>query len=93
MVFEGDRVTKKAKYWNLRAVEHTEDIKGSVEKVRFLITDAVKRQLVSDVPLCCFLSGGLDSSIISKIASDDYKATGKAPLNTYSVNYVDSKRF
>lgn len=93
MVFEGDRVTKKAKYWNLRAVEHTEDIKGSVEKVRFLITDAVKRQLVSDVPLCCFLSGGLDSSIISKIASDDYKATGKAPLNTYSVNYVDNKRF
>jgi len=84
---------KIRKYWSLKANEHTDDINATAEKVRYLITDAVKRQLVSDVPLCCFLSGGLDSSIISKIASDKYLADGKGKLHTYSVNYIDNRKY
>ncbi len=84
---------KVRQYWSLKAMEHTDDIQTTVEKTRFFITDAVKRQLVSDVPLCCFLSGGLDSSIISKIASDAYLADNKGKLHTYSVNYVDNQRY
>lgn len=80
-------------YWRLTAREHTDDIKTSVEKIRFLITDAVKRQLVSDVPLCCFLSGGLDSSIISKIAADEYSVQNKGRLHTFSVDYVDNRKY
>ena len=54
--------------------------------------DAIERQLVSDVPLCCFLSGGLDSSIISKIASDKYREKGEI-LSTYSVTYTDNEKY
>lgn len=76
----------------MTAKEHTDNLEQTIEKTRFLITDAIKRQLVSDVPLCCFLSGGLDSSIISKIAADEYKEAGKR-LTTYSVNYEDNESY
>ena len=50
------------------------------------------RQLVSDVPLCTFLSGGLDSSIITKFASDYCRDNGLPPLDTYSIDYVDNDK-
>jgi len=93
LVFQPIMGCKIRKYWNLKASEHTDDVKTTIEKTRFLITDAVKRQLVSDVPLCCFLSGGLDSTIISKIASDSYLSDSKGRLHTYSVNYVDNQQY
>lgn len=93
LVFEKNLGWKIRNYWSLKANEHTDDVKTTIEKTRFLITDAVKRQLVSDVPLCCFLSGGLDSSIISKIASDIYLSDNKGRLHTYSVNYIDNQQY
>ena len=56
------------RYWNVESKEHTDSLDETIENVRFLVTDAVERQLVSDVPLCTFLSGGIDSSIITAIA-------------------------
>lgn len=79
-------------YWSLKAREHTDDLKETIQKTRDLIVDAVRRQLVSDVPLCCFLSGGLDSSIISKIAADQYREEGRR-LTTYSVDYADNEKY
>lgn len=93
LVFENKTGCKIRKYWSLKANEHTDDVKTTIEKTRFLITDAVERQLVSDVPLCCFLSGGLDSSIISKLASENYLSNNKGKLNTYSVNYTDNQQY
>lgn len=81
------------KYWKLKASEFTDDLNTAREKTRDLLVDAIKRQLVSDVPLCCFLSGGLDSSIISKIAADHYKEKNLGKLSTYSVDYVDNKKY
>ena len=89
--FDKDGLRVKT-YWSLKAREHTDNLNQTIDKTRFLITDAVKRQLVSDVPLCCFLSGGLDSSIISKIAADEYAASGKK-LTTYSVDYQDNQKY
>ena len=80
------------KYWQIEAKEHTDSLEDTLEKVRFLVTDSVKRQLVSDVPLCCFLSGGLDSSIISSISALEYKNNQKT-LTTYSVDYVDNAKY
>lgn len=80
-------------YWSLKAKEHEDDVKTTVEKTRSLIKDAIEGQLVSDVPLCCFLSGGLDSSIISNIAADYYKKEGKGQLTTYSVDYDDNEKY
>lgn len=79
------------KYWSLKAKPFTDSEKEAVENVKFLVTDAVKRQLVSDVPLCTFLSGGLDSSVITSIAAKEYKKEGKT-LATYSFEYEDNKK-
>ncbi|MCQ2484361.1 MAG: asparagine synthase (glutamine-hydrolyzing) [Clostridia bacterium] len=80
------------KYWNVTAYEHTDSFEQTVEKVRFLVTDSIKRQLVSDVPLATFLSGGLDSSLISSVANEEFKKKGEV-LNTFSVDYTDNDKY
>ena len=79
-------------YWRLTDREHTDSTEETVTKVRELVQDAVTRQLVSDVPLCTFLSGGLDSSIISAIAAAQYRAQGRQ-LDTVSVTYRDNAKY
>ena len=79
-------------YWRLEAKEHTENEAQTIEHTHFLVKDAIERQLVSDVPLCTFLSGGLDSSIISMIAAKNYRENGRV-LDTYSVDYVDNDKY
>lgn len=79
------------KYWSLEAKEHTENTAGTLEHTRFLVTDAIKRQLVSDVPIATFLSGGLDSSLISSVANEHFKEQGRV-LTTYSVDYKDNDK-
>ncbi|MEG0297287.1 MAG: asparagine synthase (glutamine-hydrolyzing) [Clostridium sp.] len=80
-------------YWSVKAKEHTENLSTTIEHTRHLIIDAIKGQLVSDVPLCCFLSGGLDSSIIANIAAGYYKENNKGQLTTYSVDYTDNEKY
>ena len=77
-------------YWRPKAKPHTETVEETAEHLAYLIRDSVTRQLVSDVPLCTFLSGGLDSSIISAIAAEEYRKKGKI-LNTYSVDYKGNR--
>lgn len=77
-------------YWRPIAQEHRENPEETAEHLAYLIRDSVTRQLISDVPLCTFLSGGLDSSIISAIAADEYKKQGKV-LDTYSVDYKGNR--
>ncbi len=89
--FSGGKYEIK-EYWQLKAAEHTENENETIEHTHFLVTDAIRRQLISDVPLCTFLSGGLDSSIISRVASDDYRRKGKT-LDTYSVDYTDNDKY
>ena len=53
------------RYWKLKDYEHRDSFEETAEKVRYFVTDAIERQMVSDVKIGTFLSGGLDSSIIS----------------------------
>lgn len=87
-----DGKTEITEYWRLEAKEHSENEADTIEHTHFLVKDAIERQLVSDVPLCTFLSGGLDSSIISRVASDRCKARGDV-LDSYSVDYVDNDKY
>ena len=80
------------RYWKLVSKEHNENLAQTSSKLKFLLNDAITRQLVSDVPLCTFLSGGLDSSIITKFASDYCQKEGFPPLDTYSIDYVDNDK-
>ncbi|WP_291651422.1 asparagine synthase (glutamine-hydrolyzing) [Clostridium sp.] len=83
---------KKDMYWELKAEEFNENEEEAVEHVRSLLIDAIDRQLVGDVPLCTFLSGGLDSSAISAIAAKEYKKRNKT-LTTYSIDYEDNEKY
>ena len=79
-------------YWQLESHEHEDDLPTTIERTHTLICDAARRQLVSDVPLACFLSGGLDSSILSMLAAKDYAARGET-LHTWSVDYRDNDKY
>jgi asparagine synthase (glutamine-hydrolysing) len=75
------------RYWNVKSQEHTDTLEQTTEKIRSLFVEAVERQLVADVPVSTFLSGGLDSSAITAIASNYFKEKGKGALTTFSVDY------
>lgn len=78
---------KESPYWVLEAKPHTDSYAQTVETVSWLLRDAVKRQLVSDVPVCSFLSGGIDSSAVTAIASRQLGQEG-VTLNTFSFDFA-----
>ncbi len=80
------------KYWTLKDYKHNENFNETVEHVKFLVEDSIKRQLISDVPICTFLSGGLDSSIISSIANKSALKNG-TKLKTFSVTYENNDKY
>ena len=65
--------TTVSRYWGLTDREHTDSFEDTVAYTRYLVLDAIKRQMVSDVPIGTFLSGGLDSSIISAVCARQQK--------------------
>ncbi len=83
---------KLCEYWRLRAYELHESFEQTAEHVRELVLDSIRRQLVSDVPVCTFLSGGLDSSLISSVAAAELKKQGRQ-LSTFSVDYRDNDKY
>lgn len=80
-------------FWELVSREHTDDLETTIATVRELFFQAVKRQLVSDVPVGTMLSGGLDSSAISACTNQVFQDEGREPLMTYSIDYVGNDRY
>lgn len=91
LIFKDDEI-HISKYWKLKSKIHTDNLDKTCDTVKELLEDSIKRQLVSDVPLCTFLSGGLDSSIITLHAANYCKEHNLPPLNTYSIDYVDNDK-
>lgn len=90
--FDNDNALRKWQYWDFAGEHIPETFDRTADHVRFLVEDAIKRQIISDVPLCTFLSGGLDSSLISAVASKEFKKQGKQ-LHTFSVEYRDNEKY
>ena len=89
--FDGKEIRLR-RYWRLEDREHRDTFPQTLEHVRSLVTDAIRRQLVSDVPVCTFLSGGLDSSLISSVAAREEAKQGRR-LHTFSVDYKDNAKY
>lgn len=84
---------RKHIYWDYGCEGGTSESFDEVkEHVRSLVTDAITRQTVSDVPLCTFLSGGLDSSLISSVTARRFAEQGRQ-LHTFSVEYRDNAKY
>ena len=80
------------RYWKLTDREHTDSFQKTAETVRYLVTDAIRRQMVSDVPIGTFLSGGLDSSLITAVCAEEMKNRGEV-LKCFSVDYENNDRY
>jgi len=72
------------RYWSLQTREHTDDRDTTVARVRELLDDIVRRQLVADVPRCVLLSGGLDSSAMTAIAAQQLDER----VRSFAVDFV-----
>lgn len=77
-------------YWKLESHPHEESYEKTVEKTAFLIEDSIKRQMVSDVPICTFLSGGVDSSLVSSICARELKKKNRR-LTTFSFDFAGNR--
>ncbi|WP_202077005.1 asparagine synthase (glutamine-hydrolyzing) [Caldalkalibacillus salinus] len=92
MIFDRQGLQIK-RYWQVKSHPHTDSLEDTTERVRALLQDAIERQLVADVPVCTFLSGGVDSSAITAFAAHSFQKERKGVLHTYSIDYADNDRF
>lgn len=84
-----DGISHTRCYWKLESHPHEDSWEQTVEKTRYLVTDAIKLQMLSDVPICTFLSGGVDSSLVTAVCSRELRKQGKQ-LDTYSFDFKDN---
>lgn len=78
---------KQTCYWKLESHPHEDDYGTTVEKTTHLVWDSIRRQMVSDVPICTFLSGGVDSSLVSAVCAAELRKKGEQ-LNTFSFDFT-----
>ena len=84
--------SKMWRYWQLEESKHEHNAQQTVLHTRNLLEETMQQQIVSDVPVCTLLSGGVDSSIITALVAKEYERTGQ-PLYTFSVDYEEQDQF
>ncbi|MGN0383224.1 MAG: asparagine synthase (glutamine-hydrolyzing) [Eubacterium sp.] len=84
--------TNISEYYHLESRPHYDSYEDTIEKTRFLVTDAIKRQMISDVPICTFLSGGVDSSVVSSVCAKELNKQNKQ-LSTFSFDFIENDKY
>jgi asparagine synthase (glutamine-hydrolysing) len=74
-------------YWELETRPHTDGRDATIARVRSLLDDIVRRQLVADVPRCTLLSGGLDSSAMTALAARQLAEHGEK-VRSFAVDFA-----
>jgi asparagine synthase (glutamine-hydrolysing) len=90
MTVAADGSTQTERYWRPPPISRTSTSIGAVDSVEQVLVEAVTARLEADVPLGCFLSGGIDSSLIAALAQRALKAQGAPPLKTFSITHDDA---
>lgn len=83
---------KQQTYWKLESREHTDSLSETIEKTSYLLKSSIHMQMLSDIPICTFLSGGLDSSIVTAVTANRLKEQGKT-LTTYSFDFEGNQKY
>lgn len=82
LVLRGGKIEIK-KYWQIEKANDLTNKENIKEQIRRIMSEAVKRQMVADVPVGLFLSGGIDSTVILSLMSD----FSGAKVKTYSIGF------
>lgn len=91
LTFDRTSCTAEA-YWKLESRPHEDSMETTIEKTAWLLEDSVKKQMLSDIPISTFLSGGVDSSLVTAICAKELKKQGKV-LNTFSFDFQDNNKY
>ena len=83
---------RRTNYWHLTSHPHEDSYEKTIAKTKELVESAVTRQMVSDVPICTFLSGGIDSSLVSSICSEQLQKKGEK-LTTFSFDFDGNEKY
>ena len=84
----GPEGLRREKWWTLSINERNISEKQAIQEMEELLFDSVRLQMIADVPVGAFLSGGLDSSIITSLMR---KASG-IPPRTYTIVFSDKDK-
>ncbi len=91
ITLDGFSYTDEA-YWSLESHPHEDSMEETIEKTAWLLEDSIKKQMLSDIPISTFLSGGIDSSLVTAICAKELHAKGKE-LNTFSFDFIDNQKY
>tara|TARA_R110002049_G_scaffold197763_1_gene367827 strand:- start:1779 stop:3617 length:1839 start_codon:yes stop_codon:yes gene_type:complete len=87
---------KESKYWDIDYEGENNfqgNYQGAQEELELLLTDAVKKRMIADVPLGIFLSGGIDSSLVAALASKNNANKVKTFSVKFNTKSVDESRY
>ena len=89
LAIQADGSQQSQQYWRPPPISLTSTRLGAVDATLEVLTEAVHTRLEADVPLGCFLSGGIDSSLIAALAQQHFHKTGRGRLRTFNVAMPD----